>query len=402
MTRRSVDPAIDKKSPASSLSVHFFTTTLHELTGPDSMRTIFDLRSVMLAAGCLFWVIGVSIATDEKAERRQQYESWKKEYDQKHAEFIKAVEAGTATAEEVAKSRSSVEDFGERFMKLAKKNPADAVGCDALVWVASHGKSKDLDDAIRLIEKHHLNSPKLKEVILHLGYSESGMGLIAQLVEKGGTPEVRGLASFYSAIQRYGLYWLSRKSDPKELAAIERLLERVEKDYADVRVDQGKTIGQLAKGWLYQIKHLQPGMKAPEIEGSGVDGKKMKLSDFKGKVVLLVFWSSSCGPCLADVPHHRKMMEDFARRPFTIVGVCCGDEKEQAAKTMTKEKMTWPSFLDGDLDEGRICQQWNVDALPTVYLIDSNGVILRNHPLNLSEEADAFLVWNAILQAEGK
>lgn len=366
------------------------------------MRTIFGFQSVMLAAGCLFGVIGVSIATDEKSERRQQYEKLKKEYDQKDAEFIKAVEAKTPP-EEVAKLRPSVDDFGKRFIELARENPADAVGCDSLVWVASHGKpGKDLDDAIGLIEKHHLRSAKLKEVVLHLSYSESGTGLIAQLIEKGGTPEVRGLASFYSAVQRYGFYCLATKSDRKELAAIERLLERVEKDYADVRVDQDRTIGQLAKGWLYQIKHLQPGMKAPEIEGNGIDGKKMKLSDFKGKVVLLVFWSSSCGPCLADVPHHRKMMEDFAGRPFTIVGICCGDEKEQAAKTMAKEKMTWPSFLDGDLGEGRICQQWNVDAIPTVYLLDANGVILRNHPLNLSEKDDAILVWNAILQAEGK
>lgn len=360
----------------------------------------FLLRAIVLA--CFFFVIGRASAKDDFADRTQQYEGLKKEYDQKLSELTKARES-EKPPEDVAKLRPSIEEFSMRFMRLATENPADAVGCNCLVWVASHGKpGKDLQEAIRLIEKHHLESPQLADVVIHLGGSENATGLMAKLAEKGGSQEVKGLACLYSAIYRYGLYCLEKKSDEKELVAIERLLERAAKDFADVRADQNTTIGQMANGWLHEVKHLQPGMKSPEIEGLGVDGKKMKLSDFKNRVVLLVFWSSSCGPCLADVPHYRKMMADLAGRPFTIIGVNCGDAKERVVKTMAKEMITWQTFLDGDLGEGPIGKQWNVDGLPTVYLISADGKILRNREFDLSEQDNKLLLERAIRVAEKK
>jgi peroxiredoxin len=143
------------------------------------------------------------------------------------------------------------------------------------------------------------------------------------------------------------------------------------------------------------MKHLQPGKAAPDIEGADVTGKKMKLSDYRGKVVMLVFWSSSCGPCMAEVPGLRKLMESYAGRPFTVVGVNCDDGKDKAAKTVKDQKMTWPSFWDGE--DGPIVERWNVMSLPTVYLIDAKGGIWCKR-MGDSEKFDiavAVLVWNA-------
>jgi peroxiredoxin len=118
---------------------------------------------------------------------------------------------------------------------------------------------------------------------------------------------------------------------------------------------------------------MKIGELAPEIEGKSLDGKAMKLSDFRGKVVLLVFWFKSCGPCLADVPQHRALVERHKGKPFVILGINSDDDGEAARKVAAKEGMTWPSFWDGD--HGPIVKRWQVRAWPTMYLLDEKGVI---------------------------
>jgi peroxiredoxin len=177
----------------------------------------------------------------------------------------------------------------------------------------------------------------------------------------------------FSAIGRYSRFeGKFENKDDKDLAAIRKLLRQVEKDFADIRLD-GQTFAELAEGLLFELDHLIPGEAAPEIEGINANGKKMKLSDQRGKVVVLVFWGSWCGPCMAEVPYLRKLMAGFGRGPFTVVSVNSGDSKDKAAKAIADHKMTWPVFFDGM--DGPIVKRWNVIHFPTIYLIDSKGII---------------------------
>lgn len=203
------------------------------------------------------------------------------------------------------------------------------------------------------------------------------------------------MSTFCLAYSRYGKY---AGGDSKALAAIEALLERVSRDYADVKLDDDKTLGKLAEAQLYEVKYLQPGKVAPDIEGTEVNGKRMKLSDFRGKVVMLVFWGSWCGPCMAEVPHERKLMDTYVRRPFTVVGVNSGDSQIKAATTIKNQKMTWPSFLDGA--EGPIVERWNVSAFPTVYVLDAKGVIRVKYDLDPNDFDKT--IAKLVKEAEGK
>jgi peroxiredoxin len=118
---------------------------------------------------------------------------------------------------------------------------------------------------------------------------------------------------------------------------------------------------------------LKAGEAAPEIEGKDLDGKDRKLSDYRGKVVLLAFWFRSCGPCLADVPRYRALLERHKGKPFMVLGVNSDDDREAAQKAAAKEHVTWPSFWDGA--NGPVVKRWQVDAWPAVYLLDQKGVI---------------------------
>ena len=70
-----------------------------------------------------------------------------------------------------------------------------------------------------------------------------------------------------------------------------------------------RTLGQEAEARLDELLNLAVGKPAPEIEGVDLDGKPSKLSDYRGKVVVLVFWGSWCGPCMEQVPHERDLAE---------------------------------------------------------------------------------------------
>jgi peroxiredoxin len=123
------------------------------------------------------------------------------------------------------------------------------------------------------------------------------------------------------------------------------------------------------------ILSLVVGRPAPEIDGTDLDGKHMKLSDYRGKVIVLTFWGSWCGPCLAQLPKERELAERMKERPFTFLGVDCEEEKESARKVIQRERITWPNWFDGAPHSGVISQRYHVSGFPTIYVIDAKGVI---------------------------
>ncbi|MGL4550580.1 MAG: peroxiredoxin family protein, partial [Gemmataceae bacterium] len=284
---------------------------------------------VVAAAGVATWAAGpVTPAGDEKPTRRERFEAIKAEYDKQYAAFRKADRAVKTNAEREAadKLRPSLGVFGRRFLALAEEQQADEVACDALLWIASnygrHEKLK-LDSALDHIEKHHLNSPELKDVVDALSYadSERANALAEVIAKKAGDREVRGHACFFIGL---GIYSRTGGRDEESLARVEHWMRRARKDYADVRLGNRK-LGDMAEAQLFEMRNLIPGKVVPELEGVGVGGRKVKLSDYRGKVVVLVFWSSTCGPCLADVPRWRDLTAKHSKRPFTVVGVNVGD-----------------------------------------------------------------------------
>jgi peroxiredoxin len=338
----------------------------------------------------VFVLFGAAAQPTDATEvtRRQAFQTIQGEYGRKLAAFNKASQSirTKADALRVASLKPSAAEYGKRLLALAKEKPADDVALDALVWIVENddpeGPFQQLDEVLNLIEKHHVGSPRLKSVIPSLASSASLLAdaLLEVLVEKGGDRAVRGAACFFLASSRY------ERLDEKALAGVEILLERVKKEYANIRLDdEDKTLGAMADALLYEVKYLQPGKVAPDIEGTDAYGKRMKLSDQRGKVVMLVFWGSWCGPCMAEVPHERKLMATYAGRPFTVIGINSGDSKDKAAKTVKDNKMTWPSFHDGA--DGPIVARWNVSSFPTAYLLDSKGVI-RVKDLLDEEDAD--------------
>ena len=129
-----------------------------------------------------------------------------------------------------------------------------------------------------------------------------------------------------------------RKADPlaSEKEA-ERLFERAIRECGDLswgnvscKGHREWTIADLARSELYDLRYLAVGKVAPEITGEDIDGKPLKLSEFRGKIVVLTFWSTGCAPCMRLVSHERTLVQHLAGKPFVLLGINGDDDREQA------------------------------------------------------------------------
>jgi thiol-disulfide isomerase/thioredoxin len=119
---------------------------------------------------------------------------------------------------------------------------------------------------------------------------------------------------------------------------------------------------------------VSDGNKSPEISGTDVNGKPVSISQFSGKVVLLDFWATYCGPCLAAIPHEVELQKKYSGRPFAILGVSVDQEKDDLRQFLNQQPLPWPNIYD---ENGVIAKQWGVRGIPTFVLIDHQGKIAK-------------------------
>ena len=132
----------------------------------------------------------------------------------------------------------------------------------------------------------------------------------------------------------------------------------------------------VAKKELFELQNLSVGMVAPDIVGEDLDGIEFRLSDYRGKVVMLDFWGHWCPPCRSMYPDERELVNRLASSPFVLLGVNSDAKLDVARNAVRDEGLVWRHFWNGKQGRsGNIAEQWNIVGWPTVYLIDGSGVI---------------------------
>ena len=124
-----------------------------------------------------------------------------------------------------------------------------------------------------------------------------------------------------------------------------------------------------------QATIVKDGEKAPNFEVQMFDGSTVKLSDLKGKVVLLNFWATWCPPCRAELARVEKdIIEKFKGEPFVFIPVSRGENRATVAAFREKMGYTFPMGLDTD---GRVYAEYAQTYIPRNFLIDKNGVVVK-------------------------
>jgi hypothetical protein len=230
---------------------------------------------------------------DKPGTPAEQFQALTKEWDTTLADLQKQFRAAK-TDEEKQKIREKGQELmkklPERAIDLAEKNAKDPVAIDALTWVLTRVRSEEMmDRVLETLGKDHLESPHLGKACEQLAEMPwpAVEKFLRAAVAKSKNKGVQGLATFGLA-----KHLQSRAEEEGDAAKAdqlnkeaEKLFEAVMAKYADVNGSEGP-IGKSAKTAL----SLAVGRETPDIEGQDADSKKFKLSDYRGKVVLLDFW----------------------------------------------------------------------------------------------------------------
>lgn len=327
---------------------------------------------------------------------RSQYEAMVKEYDTADAAFVDAMNKAGSDEDRVkaAENRPQPQNYAPRLLALAEKHPDDPAAVDALTWIASHCMFRsEGENALQTLASKYSRSQHIAAYVgMPSRYGEpfAPYEELLRTVLKN-SPHRKVQASACLALAAYlkmakektesrlvrislvdkkfvhpetpwswrllNLNRLKERGLDNVAAESEALFERVIREYGDARLEDNlpHDAGAFAKGQLFELRNLCIGRKSLEMEGKDISGKTMKLSDYRGKVVVLDFGSHrTCGVCRAMYPDLRTLVEQFEGKPFALIGINSGDDLNELKGLVSEKEITWRVLWDGEGEEGSI------------------------------------------------
>lgn len=151
------------------------------------------------------------------------------------------------------------------------------------------------------------------------------------------------------------------------------LLEQLKREFPDSKfVAQLKQQEEAEKAQA----NLAVGKPFPDFTEKDTAGKPLSIAAYKGKVVLIDFWATWCGPCVKELPNVIKAYEKHHADGFEIIGISLDQDRKKLETFVKQQNMTWPQYFDGKGWQNKLAQQYGVNSIPATYLLDREGKII--------------------------
>ena len=158
-------------------------------------------------------------------------------------------------------------------------------------------------------------------------------------------------------------------------SALMRLADSAEPAQAKAYLKQviENTAGRLAEAAKGKLKNMEALGNPVAIAFEAVDGRKVDVAKMKGKVVLIDFWATWCGPCVAELPNVKKTYAKYHKKGFEIVGISLDSNKGKLTNFVEDNDMPWPQQFDGKGWKNQYAVEFGIQGIPAMWLIDKKG-----------------------------
>jgi peroxiredoxin len=338
------------------------------------------LAALLVAVPLVVWI---KVANDKDKDRAQQFKELRESFTKTHHPATEAyrIKAADDKDKDRARQFKELREKNDRdiakVLKLIEANPKDDLAFQMLLWMLQdmrHPEPKVFD----LLAEHHVNNPAMVDMCRYWAKTfevsrpfPEAAKLLRKVLDDSPEKSARGYACY--ALAR--LADSEASGDPSKAVEAEKLYQRVIDEFTDVKY-AGSTLGEVAK----VESKLLIGKAAPDIQSENLEGEKVQLKDYRGKVVVLDMWTTWCRPCRAMIPHERDMVKKLKDKPFVLISISFDEKKDTLKKFLEEESMPWTHWWNGGApwwkrQEGGTTKEWNITHLPTIYILDTKGVI---------------------------
>ena len=258
------------------------------------------------------------------------------------------------------------------FKKADKQDHSQCVACQQMMlkygialhdWKAAETGAEELVAEARGARNLALAHHDLGIVLMYEGMDNKKEDLFTRAHEQL-TQALVAFPNFPDAVLSDGMALAHLKQDDAAKAQFQKFITMKPADDPQV---------QRAKRYIAQPELARARM-APAFAVTTLDGQRISLDGLTGKVVLIDFWATWCGPCRAALPTVKKMAKKFQGEPLVILSISLDNDEQKWKDFVAKNEMTWPQYYDGGFP-GSIATLFGVKAIPHTFTIDADGVL---------------------------